>query len=86
MKEIIVSCYNYDDLKEAINRDIDDLRRTSIDFKVSLRESKIHIPVANKIIIYAPLENIEQQLIGRRNSEVLYSHTYNIEEIIKESE
>ena len=86
MKEIIISCNDVNVLNDAIRQDINQLRRTNIDFKVSLRESKIYIPTSKKTIIYATLENTEIKLIGRRNCEVLYSHSYNIEEIIKESE
>ena len=81
-----MSCYNSNDLNDAIKYDVDQLRRTNIEFKVSLRENKIHIPILDKTIIYVTLDDIESKLIGRRNCEVLYSHSYNIEEIIKESE
>ena len=58
MKEIIISCYNRSDLNDAIRHDIDELRRTNIDFKVSLRESKIHIPILDKTIIYTKAKTL----------------------------
>ena len=86
MKEILITCYDTNDLNGAIRKDINELSRTSIHFKVELNKNMIHIYDFNVTLIYTTLTNIARAEKARRLSKILYSNCYTIEEIIKEVE